>query len=100
MKHEAETFEPYDSADYVNTNDDVTFYLEATIDECEDDPGMIAHALGTIARSKNFSEIARQAGISREGLYKALSSEGNPTLASVVKVAHALGLRLRFEAIA
>ena len=64
------------------------------------DPRMIAHAVGTIARSKNFSEIARQAGMSRERLYKALSPDGNPTLATVVKVAHALGLRLRFEAIA
>ncbi len=61
---------------------------------------MIAHAVGTIARSKNFSEIARQASMSRERLYKALSPDGNPTLATVVKVAHALGLRLRFEAIA
>ena len=57
-------------------------------------------ALGAIERSRNFSEIARQVGMSREGLYKALSTDGNPTLATVVKVAHTLGLRLRFEAIA
>ncbi len=100
MNHETETFAPYDSADYVDTFEDVALYLEALIDDEEDDPRMIAHALGVIARSKNFSEIARQAGISREGLYKALSTDGNPTLATVVKVAHALGLRLRFEAIA
>lgn len=100
MNHETETFASYDSADYVNTFEDVALYLEALIDEGEDDPRMIAHALGVIARSKNFSEIARHAGISREGLYKALSTDGNPTLATVVKVAHALGLRLRFEAIA
>ena len=100
MNHEVEIFERYDSADYVNTIDDVASYLGALIDEGEDDPSMIAQALGTIARSKNFSEIARQAGMSREGLYKALSSEGNPTLSTVVKVAHALGLRLRFESIA
>lgn len=74
-------------------------HLEALIDEGEDDPHMVAYASGTIARSKNFSEIVRQAGMSREGLYKALSPEGNPTLVTVVKVAHALGLRLRFEAI-
>lgn len=60
----------------------------------------MAQALDTIARSKNFSAIARQAGMSREGLYKAFSPESNPTLATVIKVAHALGLRLRFEAIA
>lgn len=100
MNHEAETFERYDSANYVNTIDDVGLYLEAPIDEGEDDPRGMAQALGTIARSKNFSAIARQAGMSREGLYKAFSPESNPTLATVIKVAHALGLRLRFEAIA
>jgi|SRR5699024_11688681 len=100
MNHEAETFERYDSTDYVNTIDDVALSLEALIDEGEDDPRVIAQALGTIARSKNFSEIARQAGMSREGVYKTLSLEDNPTLATVIKVAHALGLRLRFKAIA
>lgn len=100
MNYDAENFDRYDSADYVNTFDDVAFYLEALLDEGEDDPRMIAQALGTIARSQNFSEIARQVGMSREELYKALSHDGNPTLATAVKVAHALGLRLRFEAIA
>lgn len=88
MNYDAETF------------DDVAYCLEALIDEGEDDPRMIAQALGTIARSKNFSEIARQVGMSREGLYKALSTDGNPTLTTVVKVARALGLRLRFVSLA
>ncbi len=100
MNHDTDTSGRFGSADYVNTFENVALYLEALIDEDEDDPRMISHALGTIARSKNFSEIARQAGMNREGLYKALSADGNPTLATVVKVAHALGLRLRFEAIA
>ncbi|WP_194288367.1 addiction module antidote protein [Ornithinimicrobium faecis] len=95
-----ETFAPFDSADYLNTFDDVAAYLEAVLENAEDDPKVIAAALGAIARSRNLSEIARQAGMSREGLYKALSADGNPTLATVVKVAHALGLRLHFEAIA
>ncbi|MCK0113932.1 putative addiction module antidote protein [Ornithinimicrobium sp. F0845] len=95
-----ETFAPFDSADYLNTFDDVPAYLEAVLENAEDDPKVIAAALGAIARSRNLSEIARQAGMSREGLYKALSADGNPTLATVVKVAHALGLRLHFEAIA
>lgn len=95
-----ETFAPFDSADYLNTFDDVAAYLEAVLENAEDDPRVIAAALGAIARSRNLSEIARQAGMSREGLYKALSADGNPTLATVVKVAHALGLRLHFEAIA
>ena len=95
-----ETFSPFDSADYLNTFDDVAAYLEAVLEEAEDDPKVIAAALGAIARSRNLSEIARQAGMSREGLYKALSADGNPSLATVVRVAHALGLRLQFEAIA
>ena len=75
-------------------------YLEAVIDAADDDPTVIAQALGSIARSRNFSQIARQEGVSREGLCKALSSNGNPSLATVVKISHALGLRLHFEAIA
>lgn len=95
-----ETFARFDTANYLNTIEDVAAYLEAIIDDAEDDSTVIAQALGAIARSRNFSEIARQVGMSREGLYKALSADGNPTLATVVKVAHTLGLRLRFEAIA
>ena len=100
MSAHQETFARFDPADYLNSVEDVAAYLEALIDEAEDDSTQIAQALGAIARSRNFSEIARQAGMSREGLYKALSANGNPSLATVVKVAHTLGLRLRFEAIA
>jgi probable addiction module antidote protein len=100
MNTDAETFTPFDTATYLNTVEDVAAYLEAVIDEADDDPTVIAQALGSIARSRNFSQIARQAGMSREGLYKALSSDGNPSLATVIKVPHALGLRLHFEAIA
>jgi probable addiction module antidote protein len=95
-----ETFAPFDSADYLNSFEDVTAYLEAVLDDADDDPSVIAAALGAIARSRNFSQIAREAGMSREGLYKALSADGNPSLATVLKVAHALGLRLHFEATA
>lgn len=84
LTHPGEIFDRYDSADYVNTIDDVALYLEALIDEGEDDPRVIAQALGTIARSKNFSETARHAGMSREGLYKVLSLGGNPTLTAVI----------------
>ncbi len=100
MSTDAETFTPFDTANYLDTVEDVAAYLEAVIDEADDDPAVIAQALGSIARSRNFSQIARQAGMSREGLYKALSSDGNPSLATVIKVSHALGLRLHFEAIA
>jgi len=100
MSDKSETFSPFDAADYLATFDDVAAYLEAVIDEGDDDPVLIAQALGAIARSGNVSELARQAGMSREGLYKALSADGNPSFATVLKVSRALGLRLHFESIA
>jgi probable addiction module antidote protein len=100
MSTDTETFASFDAANYLDTIDDVAAYLEAIIDESDDDPRVIARALGAIARSRNFSQIARHAGMSREGLYKALSAAGNPSLATVIKVSHALGLRLHFDAIA
>lgn len=95
-----ETFSAFDPADYLNSFEDVTAYLEAVIEEGDDDPAVLTQALGAIARSRNLSEIARQAGISREGLYKALSPGGNPTFATVVKVARAMGLRVHFQSVA
>lgn len=105
MTGKSETFSPFDAADYLSTFDlstfdDVAAYLEAVIDEGDDDPALIAQALGAIARSGNVSELARRADMSREGLYKALSAEGNPSFATVLKVSRALGLRLHFESIA
>ena len=85
---------------HVLTMEEVRRETEAVIDEGEDDPTLITQALGAIARSRNLSAIARQAGMSREGLYKALSAGGNPTFATVVKVARALGLRVHFESVA
>lgn len=89
----------YDSADYLEGAEDVAALLEAAIEEGGDDPAFITRALGTIARSGNLSELARKAGMSREGLYKALTAEGNPSFATIVKVARALGLRLHFQAV-
>lgn len=100
MGKTTETFGRFDSADYLTTVDDAAAYLEAAIDEAGDDPTFIAQALGAIARSGNVSELARRAGMSREGLYKALSAEGNPSFATIVKITHALGLKLHFESIA
>ena len=100
MTTEPEEFTRYDSADYLTTVDDAAAYLEAAVAEAGDDPAFIAQALGVIARSGNVSELARRAGMSREGLYKALSAEGNPSFATIVKVAHALGLRIHFESVA
>jgi probable addiction module antidote protein len=63
-------------------------------------PAVVAQALGTIARSGNVSELARRVGMSREGLYKALSADGNPSFATIMKVAKAFGLRLQFKSVA
>ncbi len=100
MSTPTETFSAYDPADYLDSLEDVVAYLEAVIEEGGDDPTAITQALGAIARSRNLSDIARRAGMSREGLYKALSATGNPSFATVVKVSRALGMRIHFEAIA
>lgn len=87
----------WDSAEYLHTKEDIQAYLEAVLEEGGDDPAYIVHALGVIARAKNMSQLARKAGISREGLYKALSEEGNPTFATVAKIAKALGLQIKLQ---
>jgi probable addiction module antidote protein len=91
------TFSRYDTADYLKTEEDISAYLEAVMEEGGDDPQYIAHALGVIARARNISQLARDTGLSREGLYKALSGNGNPSFATVMKIAKALGLRLNLE---
>jgi probable addiction module antidote protein len=96
----AEKFAPYDSADYLNSLKDIAYYLEAALEEAGDDPAFITQAIGVVARSQNFSELARKVGMSREGLYKALSNNGNPSFATIYKVARALGLKLEFHAVA
>lgn len=83
---------PYDSADYLETKEDVAAYLEAAFED--GDPALIAYALGTIARAEGMTEVAKAAGLTRASLYKALSAEGNPEFATVIKVIHALGFKL------
>lgn len=90
----------WDSAHYLETDDDIQSYLDAVLEEGGDDPAFVMHALGVIARAKNMSQLARDTGLTREGLYKALSEEGNPTFATVTKIAKALGLQIRFESAA
>ncbi len=89
---------PWDSAEFLKSDEDIQLYLEACIEESGDDPAFIVHALGVIARAKNMSQLARDTGLTREGLYKAFSAEGNPTFATVAKVAKALGLQLTIQA--
>jgi probable addiction module antidote protein len=93
----AEKFARYDSADYLRTEEDIAAYLEAAMDEGQDDPAYVARALGVVARARNMTALAQEVGMSRVGLNKALSGEGNPTLSTVMKVAKALGLKVTIQ---
>jgi probable addiction module antidote protein len=84
----------WDTADYLKSEDDIAEYFEACLQEGGDDPAFIAHALGVIARARGMAQVARASGISREGLYKALSEDGNPSFGTILKVVKALGLQL------
>lgn len=84
---------PWDAADHMETRDDIAAYLEAALED--GDPALVVAALGDIARSKGMTHIARETGLGRESLYKALSIEGNPEFSTILKVVQALGLRLR-----
>lgn len=83
---------PWDAAEHLQTEEDRVAYLEAALEE--GDPALIAAVLGDIARAKGMTQVAREAGLGRESLYKALSAQGNPEFATVMRVVQALGLRL------
>jgi probable addiction module antidote protein len=87
----------YDVAEQLRTPEEMAAYLEAWLTEAPDDAVGIARALGDIARAKGMSQVARDAGLSRESLYKALGENGNPSFATILKVARALGVRLHAE---
>ncbi len=86
---------PFDPANYLKTEEDVFYYLEAAMEG--NDPKHIARALGDVARSKGMTEIARKTGLGRQALYTALSSDGNPTLETLTAVLSALGLELTVQ---
>jgi len=88
---------PWDAADHLESDEDIVAYLEAAFED--GDPALIAAALGDIARARGMTKVAADAGLGRESLYKALSPNGNPELATVLKVMQALGLGLRVSAI-
>lgn len=88
---------PYDAAAYLKTEEECALYLQAAIDESDDDPALVIAALGDIARARGMMQLARDTGLTREGLYKALSPDGNPSFATVMKVCKALGLKLHTE---
>jgi len=84
----------WDSAEHLKTEEDMAQYLDACLQEAGDDAAFLAKALGNIARAKGMSRLSRHTGISQESLYKALSGEGNPSFATILKVTSALGIRL------
>lgn len=89
-----EEFKPFDAAEYLETPEDMAGYLDACLEEDNGDGVLIRKALGNIARAYGMSQIARDTGLGRESLYKALSTDGNPEFATIMKVIKALGLKL------
>lgn len=88
----------YDVAEHLRTPEEMAAYLDAWLEEAQDDVSGIARALGDIARARGMSQVAKDAGLSRESLYRALSQDGNPSFATILKVARALGVRLHAQA--
>lgn len=91
------TTSAYDVAEHLRTPEEMAAYLEASIEEAKGDAAFVAKALGDIARAKGMSQVACDANLSRESLYKALSGSRNPSLNTILKVVDALGLKLRAE---
>ena len=85
----------WDSAEHLKSDEDIVLYLQACMGEAGDDAAFIAKALGVVARAKGMSQLAKDTGLGRESLYKALSGEGNPSFATILKVKHALGIKLQ-----
>ena len=85
---------PYDVAEFLETPEEMAAYLEACIQEADGDAAFVAKALGDIARAKGMTQVAREAGLSRESLYKALSGDRSPSFDTILKVISALDLQL------
>jgi len=83
---------PWDAAIHLESEEDMAAYLEAALEQ--EDVRLFAAALGDVARAKGMTHVARETGLGRESLYKALSPDGNPELGTILKVMHSLGLRL------
>ena len=92
------SFSKWDVTDYLKTDEDIILFLEACFDEGGDDAAFIAAALGEVARARGMASIAEATGLTREGLYRTLSKQGNPSFSAVLKVMKALGIKLRPEA--
>ena len=88
----------YDVAEHLRTPTEMAAYLESVLDESNGDASMVAKAIGDIARAKGMSKVAKDSGLSRESLYKALSGERSPGIDTILKVIRALGIKLHAEA--
>ena len=84
----------WDASEYLETEEDIAAYLNAVVEE--GDPALLQAALGDVAKARGMSSIAREAGVSRESLYKSLSANGNPSFQTISKVSRALGLQMSF----
>lgn len=87
----------FDAAEYLRDEADIVAYLEAAA--ADDDPRVLAAALGDVARARGMTELARKTGITREALYQSLSPEGNPELVTLTKVLRAFGMRLSIQSV-
>ena len=85
---------PFDAAEYLQSDEDCAAYLQACLEQAPDDASVFAKALGDIARARGMMQLAKDTGLTREGLYKSLGEQGNPSLSTVMKVMHALGLQM------
>ena len=90
-----ETLTRWNVTDHLRTKEDIRYYLEAAAEEDPGDGSLIRVALNDIARAQNMSRLAREVGMTREGLYKALSEKGNPTFTTVMRITRALGMQVR-----
>ena len=94
----AEKFTRWDAVDYLKTDEDMALYLDACLDEDPGDGSLVRAAINDVARAKGMTQLARDTGLTREGLYKALSASGNPEFSTMLKVMRALGMALHVAA--
>ena len=95
MSNEGIETHPWDTVEHLETEEDIVAYLDDALED--GDPSLIVAVLGDIARAKGMTQVAREAGLGRESLYKALSTTGNPEFATILKVVSALGLQFHLE---
>lgn len=88
---------PYDVVEHLRNDEEIAAYLAAALEDAADDPAYITQVLGDVARAHGMTKLARETGLTREGLYKSLSENGNPSFTTVNKIVHALGFKLTLQ---